>query len=351
MGEIIHEPNEEEVAHYRSEITRISQETKEELENADNPAITVDGHRIEIAANVGNLEDTQLGLDLGAEGIGLLRTEFLYLERQSAPDEEEQYQAYKRIFELMGNLPIVVRTLDVGGDKVLPYLNLGDEPNPFLGWRAIRMSLDQDELFKTQLRALLKAGSGYDLRIMFPMVTTLDEIKQAKAFLVNTKRELVDEGVELLGVIQIGIMVEVPSVVVLADQFAKHVDFFSIGTNDLAQYTMAADRTNEKVAFLNDAIAPAILRQVAHVIDIAHAEGIWVGLCGELAGDPDAIPILVGLGIDELSMVPRSIPHAKAIIRRLPFAEAKKLAEEVIDLESVTEVRSTSRQFQARFVE
>ncbi len=240
----------------------------------------------------------------------------------------------------MGDRPVVVRTLDVGGDKELPYLDLGAEANPFLGWRAIRMCLDRPEFFKIQLRALLRASPGHDLRIMFPMIATLDEVRRARGLLEEAREEVTQRGVELAAHIQVGIMVEVPSVAVLADQFAREVDFFSVGTNDLTQYTLAAERTNDRVAHLGDAAHPAILRQIHQVIKAAHGQGIWVGLCGELAGDPQAIPILLGLGLDEFSMAPAAIPRAKVILRRWSIEDAANLALKALELDSAEAVRA-----------
>jgi phosphoenolpyruvate-protein phosphotransferase len=317
-----------------------------DLSTAKEPAITKDGHRVEVVANIGRPEESASSLEQGAEGIGLLRTEFLYLDKETAPDEEEQLEAYREILKVMDDRPVVVRTLDVGGDKPLPYLDLGEESNPFLGWRAIRMCLDEEDFFKIQLRALLRASPGHDLRIMFPMIATLDELTKAKRLLEEAREEVIAVGEGVSGEIQVGIMVEVPSVALMADQFAPHVDFFSIGTNDLTQYTMAAERTNEKVAYLGDALHPAILRQIRMVIDAAHARGIWVGLCGELAGDPQAIPILLGLGLDEFSMAPSMIPRAKSLIREWTVAASQELAARATDLESAEAVREFIAEFQ-----
>ena len=304
------------------------------------PAETLDGHRLEVVANVGSPEDAQAALRYGAEGIGLLRTEFLYLERQTAPDEEEQLRAYDAILDIMQDRPVVVRTLDVGGDKDLPYIDLGKEANPFLGWRALRMCLDRPDFFRVQLRALLRAAPGHDLRLMFPMVATLDEVRRARALLDECRGQLVGEGYPVPESIQVGIMVEIPSVAVLADLFAKEVDFFSIGTNDLTQYTMAAERTNNRVAHLGDALHPAVLRQIQRVIAAGHAQGIWVGVCGELAGEPDAVPILLGMGLDEFSISPPLIPRAKAILRRWSLEGARRLADAVVNLDSAEAVRT-----------
>ena len=338
-GEIIEDPDEALQLEFTERKREHETRSSEELENAFEPAVTLDGFEIEVVANVGSLQDAQMALERGAEGIGLLRTEFLYLDRATAPDEDEQLNAYDQILDLMEKRPVVVRTIDVGGDKELPYLDLGQEANPFLGWRAIRMCLDQPGFFKIQLRALLRSSPGHDLRIMFPMIATLEEVRRAKALLDETRDEVCAGGAAVAESIQLGIMVEIPSVAVLADRFAKEVDFFSIGTNDLTQYTMAAERTNEKVAHLGDACHPAVLRQIRSVLQAAHGEGIWVGLCGELAGDPDAIPILLGLGLDEFSMAPASIPRAKTILRRWSKADAEELAEEVLDFDSAEDVR------------
>jgi phosphoenolpyruvate-protein phosphotransferase len=310
-----------------------------ELNSAAAPAITRDGHAVEVVANVGGFEDALAALEYGADGIGLFRTEFLYLERQSAPNEEEQYEAYREVMKVMGNRPVVVRTMDIGGDKELPYLDLGHEANPFLGCRAIRISLAEPDIFKVQLRALLRAACGHDMRIMFPMIATLDEVCRAKALLNEARQELQDRGQPLPDRLQVGIMVEIPSVVIMADRFAHQVDFFSVGTNDLTQYSFAAERTNEKVAHLSDACHPAILRQIRTVIASAHDNGIWAGVCGELAGDPDALPLLLGLGLDEFSMAAPVIPRAKAILRQWSKSAAQELAQRALNLDSAEEVR------------
>jgi phosphoenolpyruvate-protein phosphotransferase len=342
-GEAIAFPDEKTIQEFENRRMEIEAQARAELETAHEPAVTTDGHQVEVVANIGSPQEAQFALDQGAEGIGLLRTEFLYLERQEAPNEQEQLAAYEAILDVMQDRPVVVRTIDVGGDKELPYLDLGIEANPFLGWRAIRMSLDKPDLFKTQLRALWRASPGHDLRIMFPMIATLDEVRRARDLLQEAHDEVVAAGYDMTGRIQVGIMVEVPSVAVLADLFAREVDFFSIGTNDLTQYTLAAERTNEKVAHLGDGCHPAVLRQIHRVLEAAHHEGIWVGLCGELAGDPDAVPILLGLGLDEFSMAPSSIPHAKTIIRSWSRADAQNLAAQVLDLDSAEAVREYVR--------
>jgi phosphoenolpyruvate-protein phosphotransferase len=313
--------------------------TRAEKEQAQDDAITPDGRQVEVVANVGNLADVAAALEHGAEGIGLLRTEFLYLNRRSAPDEEEQMAVYSAILEQMGGRPVVVRTLDVGGDKELPYIEVAQEQNPFLGLRAIRISLAQPDYFRVQLRALLRVSPGHDLRIMFPMVSTIEEVRAAKSLLSEVREEVRGSGHAISEAIQVGIMVEVPSVALLADHFAAEVDFFSIGTNDLTQYTMAAERTNARVAHLNDPCHPAVLRQIRYVVEAAQQAGRWVGVCGEAAGDVVIVPILLGLGVDELSMAPASIPGVKALIRKWPILAARRIAEEALSMESASDVR------------
>ncbi len=342
-GKIIVAPDAAELTALQAQKARETALAEEHQRHAHQPAITRDGRRVEVAANIGSAEDAARAVAAGAEGVGLLRTEFLYLDRSSAPDEEEQLAAYQAIFNILEDRPIVVRTLDVGGDKPLPYIDLGREENPFLGWRAVRMCLDNPDFFKVQLRALLRAGVGRDIRIMFPMIATLDEFRAAKALLCEARAALEASGTPCAGQVQTGIMVEIPSVAVLADLFAREVDFFSIGTNDLTQYTMAADRGNQKLTHLADACHPAVLRQIARVIECAHEAGIWVGLCGELGGDPDAAPILLGLGLDEFSMASSSIPRTKALIRNWSAAAAHELAAAALNMESGEQVRKFVR--------
>lgn len=342
-GEVIAFPDEETITHFKTRCVDAAGLANEELKIANLPAVSVDGHKLEMVANVGCVDDTICALENGAEGIGLLRTEFLFLERQIAPDEEEQLSDYRKILDIMGDRPVVVRTIDIGGDKDISYLDLGHEDNPFLGWRAIRMCLDKPDFFKVQLRALLRSSFGHHLRIMFPMIATLAEVRRAKAFLEEARKEVVSKGQLIAEDIQVGIMVEIPSSAIMADQFAREVDFFSIGTNDLTQYTLAAERTNQKVAYLSDPCHPAVLRQIQNVIRAGHQNGIWIGVCGELAGDPDAIPFLMGMRLDEFSMSPKSIPHAKSIVRNWSFKQAKQLAKEVLQLDSASAVRECVR--------
>jgi phosphoenolpyruvate-protein phosphotransferase len=345
-GEVIAYPDEKTLQDFETRRRKALRLARAEEAEAHEPAITRDGHQVRVVANVGNPGEAVAALEFGAEGIGLLRTEFLYLDRTTAPDEEEQLAAYNSVLGVMETRPVVVRTLDVGGDKELPYLNLGRESNPFLGWRAIRMCLDRPDFFKVQLRALLRASPGHDLHIMFPMITTLDEVRQAKTLLDEARREVQAAGHPMAETTQVGIMVEVPSVAILADLFASEIDFFSIGTNDLTQYTMAAERTNDRVAHLSDACHPAILHQIQRVVTAGHRAGIWIGVCGELAGDPEAVPILLGLEVDEFSMAPASIPHIKRTIRCWSFQAAQRLASEAINLDSAVAVRRLVRSHQ-----
>jgi phosphoenolpyruvate-protein phosphotransferase len=339
LGEVIAFPDQGMRARFETGFLNAQQAASQEMSCTHDQAITKDGHRVEIVANIGQPNEAQIALDYGAEGVGLLRTEFLFLERKTAPNEEQQLAEYDKILDVMNLCPVVVRTIDVGGDKEIPYLNLGQEANPFLGWRAIRMCLDRPDFFKVQLRALLRSSPGHDLRIMFPMIATLAEIRQVKVLMEEARAEVLQAGHQVAEHIQVGIMVEIPSVAITADLFAREVDFFSIGTNDLTQYTMAAERTNPKVSHLGDACHPAVLRQIQNVIHAAHAAGIWVGVCGELAGDSDAVPILLGMGLDEFSMAPRAVPHAKHIIRQWTLQNALSLAQEVVNCDSAQAVR------------
>ena len=303
------------------------------------PARTRDGRRVEVVANIGSLAEARLALANGAEGVGVLRTEFLFLNRPDAPTEEEQYVAYAAIAEVLGERPLTIRTLDIGGDKPLPYLVLERESNPFLGLRGIRISLERPDLLRTQLRAILRAGAGHQVKVMFPMVSSPVEVRAARALLAEAQAELLHAGVPFAESTETGIMVEVPAVITMADRLAGEVQFFSIGTNDLSQYLMAADRTNARVAGLADDLQPAVLRSVYRVAQAAHAAGIWVGLCGELAGDPLAVPLLVGMGLDELSANPAAIPAVKQAIARVTLAESQTLLA-ALDLDSADAVRA-----------
>lgn len=340
-GEVFIDPTYEVIKAYKVKQTNYAGLLEKAKTSCQEPAVTLDGFRVEVVANIGNLDDAVKAIDHGAEGVGLLRTEFLYMERKTLPDEEEQYQAYSAILKLFDKLPVVLRTSDIGGDKELPYLDLPKELNPFLGVRGLRLALAYpEEILKPQLKASIRAGKDHNLRIMFPMVALLSEIRQVREVLETCKMELINEGISVTENIQIGIMVEVPAAALMADILAPEVDFFSIGTNDLAQYTMAADRTNTKLSYLSSAFSPAVLRMIQNVILHAHNNRKWIGLCGELAGEPLAIPILLGLGLDELSMNPQAIPMVKQIIRTLNLSDCQKLADKVLKLESAEEVKS-----------
>jgi multiphosphoryl transfer protein len=315
------------------------------IQTSQQPALTRDGRRVEVFANVGSLADARSALQNGAEGVGLLRTEFLFLTRATPPGEAEQLSALREIIQAMGDRSVTVRTLDVGGDKALPYLPLAQEANPFLGVRAIRLSLHQPELFLTQLRAILRSGEPSRLRIMFPMIALLDEVRQAHACLEKAHQALQAEGLPHAWPVETGIMVEIPSAALLSPLLAREVSFFSIGTNDLTQYTLAAERGNPLLAGLADALHPAVLRLMKEVVQAAHAEGKWVSVCGELAGDPQAAPVLVGLGVDELSLNPASIPQIKATLRQVDATQAAVLAEEALHATCAADVRRMAKEF------
>ncbi|WHX47989.1 phosphoenolpyruvate--protein phosphotransferase [Paenibacillus woosongensis] len=337
-GTVIVNPSPDVVEQYTAKRDQHLQQIEEWKKLREVPTVSRDGVHVELAANIGTPNDVAGVLENGGEGVGLYRTEFLYMGRTELPSEEVQFNAYKTVLEKMEGKPVVVRTLDIGGDKELPYLDLPKEMNPFLGFRAVRLCLERTDIFRTQLRALLRASIYGNLRIMFPMIATLDEFRQAKALLLEEKDKLAAEGVSVSEDIQIGIMVEIPATAVLADQFAKEVDFFSIGTNDLIQYTMAADRMNERVSYLYQPYNPAILRLVKMVIDAAHKEGRWAGMCGEMAGDSTAIPLLLGLGLDEFSMSATSILPARSQIAKLSKAEMQELAAKALQLSTAEEV-------------
>ncbi len=344
-GEVLIQPDEPIRREFENRRTRWLEEKQRLLATTHQAAVTLDGLTIEVAANVGNLTDAQIAVQNGADGVGLLRTEFLFLTRQTAPTEEEQYEAVHQIGLTLQGKPVIVRTLDVGGDKPLPYINQQPEANPFLGVRALRLSLQQPELFRTQLRAILRAGADTYLRIMFPMVASIEEVLQVNQFLEKTHLELEKEGLPHRWPIETGIMVEIPSAAILADALAPHVAFFSIGTNDLTQYTMAAERGNPQLNYLNDALHPAILRLISEVTRAAESHGKWVGVCGELAGDPQAVPILIGLGVRELSLNAVGIPRVKSIVRVLTTEKAKQLAGQALACANAQEARRLAAEF------
>lgn len=338
-GEVLINPPTDVVESYVEKRNEQEAEKKQLSLLKNKKTITLDGIQVEVAANIGTPKDVESVLENGGEGVGLYRTEFLYMERDTLPTEEEQFQAYKQVLEKMGDKPVVVRTLDIGGDKQLPYLNLPEEMNPFLGFRAIRLCLEEQTIFRTQLRALLRASTFGNLKIMFPMIATLEEFREAKKLLLEEKEQLQQEGTLVSEQIEIGIMVEIPSTAILADQFAKEVDFFSIGTNDLIQYTMAADRMNESVAYLYQPYHPAILRLVKMVVDASHAQGKWTGMCGEMAGDTIAIPLLIGLGLDEFSMSAPSMLKARNQINQLTQLEMKQITEKALSMQTSEQVK------------
>ena len=330
-GDVFLNPSEEVVAEYRAKAEAFAAQQAEWEKLKDSKTYTKDGHQVELAANIGTPKDLEGVVNNGAEGVGLYRTEFLYMDSHEMPTEEDQFEAYKAVLEGMNGKPVVVRTMDIGGDKELPYLPLPHEMNPFLGYRAIRISLNEPEMFRTQLRALLRASVFGKLRIMFPMIATLNDFRGAKALLEEEKAKLIAEGVAVSDDIQVGIMIEIPAAAVLAHQFAKEVDFFSIGTNDLIQYTMAADRMNERVSYLYQPYNPSILTLIKHVIDSAHKEGKWAGMCGEMAGDQTAVPLLVGLGLDEFSMSASSVLKTRSLISKLSLSDMQALADKAIN--------------------
>ena len=339
-GEVIVNPDEETKAKYAS-LKEEFEEYRKSLELLKGQAsITTDGRHVELAGNIGSPNDVEGLIKNDAEGVGLYRTEFLYMDKEdSFPTEEEQYEAYKAVLEGMNNKPIVIRTLDIGGDKELPYFEMEAEMNPFLGYRAIRLCLDRKDIFKTQLRALYRASVHGKLRIMFPMISSLEELLDAKEVIKEVLKELDAENIAYSNDVEVGMMIEIPSAAVISDVLAKHVDFFSIGTNDLIQYTCAVDRMNQKISHLYNQFNPAVLRLIKMVIDNAHKEGKWVGMCGESAGDQRMIPILLGFGLDEFSMSPISILPARKLITSLSYADMQKFADEVLAMCTAKEIK------------
>lgn len=339
-GNIWIQPDPKTIATLEAKRDAITTARQQAQAKAQAPAIARDGKRIQVLANISSIADAKIAIAQGAEGVGLLRTEFLYLNRTSPPTEEEQFEIYRAIAQILENRPLIIRTLDVGGDKPISYLELQAETNPFLGWRGIRFCLDYPDILKTQLKAILRASLGYQIKVMFPTIATLAELKAAKAIWVEAQTELRQADISFDENIEIGIMIEIPAAVAIADKFAAEVDFFSIGTNDLSQYIMAADRTNPKVAALADAFHPAVLQAIQQTVQAAHHAGIWVGLCGELAAEPLAVPIFLGLGLDELSLNSQSIPQIKQIISQLTTQEAEAIAHSALQLDSASQVKS-----------
>ncbi|BFT70910.1 phosphoenolpyruvate--protein phosphotransferase [Paenibacillus sp. P36] len=338
-GVVLVAPSDQEVEAYQTRKASYDERRAELRKLINEPTVSSDDHRVELAANIGSVEDLQKVLANGAEGIGLFRTEFLYMGRSALPSEEEQFQIYKHVLERMDNKPVVIRTLDIGGDKELPYMKLPVESNPFLGLRAVRLCLSQEDLFRTQLRALLRASSYGQLKIMFPMIAVMDELLAAKQLLQEEKEKLLQEGIPVSDNIEVGIMIEVPAAAIAADSLAKEADFFSIGTNDLIQYTMAADRMNETVSYLYQPCHPAILRLIQMVIQAASKEGKWVGMCGEMAGDEHAIPILLGMGLHEFSMSASSILPARALIKKTSQQEWAGYTQQILAMSSQAQIK------------
>lgn len=338
-------PNADTIEQLKQVQANYLHEKQDLIKLKDLPAITLDGHQVEIGANIGTIREVMSAEKNGAEGIGLYRTEFLFMDRDDFPSEEEQFQAYKTVAITMGSLPVIIRTMDIGGDKGLPYMNLPEEENPFLGWRAIRIGMDRKDILHTQLRAILRASVYGNLRIMFPMIATVEEIRALKKEINYLKNQLNKELIPFNHEIEVGIMIETPSAAVIAKHLAKEVDFFSIGTNDLTQYTLAVDRGNELISHLYNPLSPSVIMLIKQVIEASHAEGKWTGMCGELAGDERATLLLLGMGLDEFSMSPMSIPRIKKIIRNANYQDVKQLADIVLAKPTTEEVLATINKF------
>lgn len=342
-GKVIINPDQEQKAEYERKLSQHRERREKLAEVAFQPAITLDGRRIEVSCNIGTPEDIHGGEANGADGVGLFRTEFLYMNSNSLPTEEEQYEQYRKAAVLLKEKPLIIRTLDIGGDKKLPYLPIAEETNPFLGWRAIRICLERQDIFKTQLRAILRASSEGNILIMFPMISGVREVREAKKILEETKDELRRENIKFDEHIKVGIMVEIPSAAMTADVIAKEVDFFSIGTNDLCQYALAVDRMNPKVSGLYQPLHPGILRLIKTVIDASHKHGKFTGMCGEMAGTEEACVVLLGLGLDEFSMSAPSIPAVKNIVRNVTYKQAEEIANNALELDTPEAVLEYSK--------
>lgn len=341
QGVLIINPSEDEVKEYQVKIEKENEE-RQRLEKVKNlEAKTLDGKVCEVSANIGNIADLEVAIEHGCDGVGLFRTEFLYMENDHFPTEEEQFEVYKKATQMLGEKPLVVRTLDIGGDKGLDYYDFPEEENPFLGYRAIRFCLDHQDIFKDQLRALLRASAYGNLKIMLPFVISTDEIKQTRIILEDLKKDLDKEGIAYNKDIDLGIMVETSASIIMADKLIKYSDFFSIGTNDLTQYTLACDRGNENISDIYDNFNPAVIRSIKHVIDESHKAGKWTGMCGQFASDTKATKLLLGLGLDEFSGSASKLPKVKDIIRNSNFENEEKFALTVLDLEDVEEVRES----------
>ena len=338
-------PTQAEIDELKTLEVKLAEEKAELAKLKDLPAVTLDGHKVDVVANIGTIRDCEGAHRNGAEGVGLYRTEFLFMDRDQLPSEEEQFIAYKEVVEAMEGRLVVLRTMDIGGDKELPYLNLPKEMNPFLGWRAVRIALDRREILHAQLRAVLRASAFGKLAVMFPMIISVEEIRELKSVLETLKAELRAEGKAFDENIQVGVMVETPSAAVNAKFLAKEVDFFSIGTNDLTQYTLAVDRGNELISHLYNPMSPSVLGLIKQVIDASHAEGKWTGMCGELAGDERATLLLLGMGLDEFSMSAISVPHIKKLIRHVNYQEVKALADEALQKPTAAEIEQLIQAF------
>ena len=340
-------PSQDEIQRLKTLQAKLAEEKAELAKLKDLPALTLDGHRVDVVANIGTIRDVEGAERNGAEGVGLYRTEFLFMDRDQLPTEEEQFIAYKEVVEAMNGNLVILRTMDIGGDKELPYLNLPKEMNPFLGWRAIRIALDRREILNAQLRAVLRASAYGRLAVMFPMIISVEEIRELKSVIEELKVELRNEGKDFDENIQIGVMVETPSAAVNAKFLAKEVDFFSIGTNDLTQYTLAVDRGNELISHLYNPMSPSVLSLIKQVIDASHAEGKWTGMCGELSGDENATILLLGMGLDEFSMSAISVPRIKKLIRNVNYQDAKLLAEKALQQPTAAEIERLVADFLA----
>ncbi|MBS5276393.1 MAG: phosphoenolpyruvate-protein phosphotransferase PtsI [Haemophilus parainfluenzae] len=340
-------PTQAEIDELKTLEAKLAEEKAELAKLKDLPAVTLDGHKVDVVANIGTIRDCEGAHRNGAEGVGLYRTEFLFMDRDQLPSEEEQFIAYKEVVEAMEGRLVVLRTMDIGGDKELPYLNLPKEMNPFLGWRAVRIALDRREILHAQLRAVLRASAFGKLAVMFPMIISVEEIRELKSVLEILKAELRAEGKAFDENIQVGVMVETPSAAVNAKFLAKEVDFFSIGTNDLTQYTLAVDRGNELISHLYNPMSPSVLGLIKQVIDASHAEGKWTGMCGELAGDERATLLLLGMGLDEFSMSAISVPRIKKLIRHVNYQEVKALADEALQKPTAAEIEQLIQAFLA----
>lgn len=342
-GDVILEPTDEEFASYTQKAADFQKELQLLKESANLPAVTTDGHHVELFGNIGKAKDSKNALTMGAAGIGLYRTEFLYMENDTLPTEDVQFGEYKKVAEQMKGQPVIIRTMDIGGDKELKCLDLPHEMNPFLGYRAIRISLNRPDIFKVQLRALLRASAFGDIHIMYPMIASVEEVKKANAILDECKQELRNESKDFNENIKVGMMIEVPAAAVISPILVKYVDFFSIGTNDLCQYTLAVDRMNENIGYLYQPLHPAVLRLIKTVIDASHAQGKFTGMCGEMGGDPMATMILLGLGLDEFSMTASSIPLIKNIVRSVSKAECEGIAAKALEMDTAEEITAYAK--------